>query len=212
MQNRHECDGLSGQLIKVIELSRILLEHLTAALCDPDPSASTRLPDAAKALHALRQAVDDQALAIEQTRLQPSPIALQTVVAAAQANADAEGVAELARRLAEIAGARPSRPTGPADVQAIVCSMGRVCVDMMAMASDTKGSALVDTEARIDAANAELHRLRQRLYRLLLHSTGPVDVDAALDASLTGGYYLRCADHAISMARHAVLATDVVPV
>jgi phosphate transport system protein len=90
--------------------------------------------------------------------------------------------------------------------------MGRVCVDMMAMASDTKGSALVDTEARIDAANAELHRLRQRLYRRLLHSTGPVDVDAALDASLTGGYYLRCADHAISMARHAVLATDVVPV
>lgn len=212
MQHRQELDGLCGQLIAVIELSRVVLERVTAALCARDPHSGGDLPDGEKALHALRRAIEDQALAIRQTRARPSGVALRTVVAAAQVNADAEGVAELARRLAEITRARPSRPAAPAGVQAVVCSMGRICSDMMAMAGDADGASPVDTESRIDAAHAELHRLRRRLCRLLLRNTGPVDIDAALDAALAGGYYLRCAEHAISMARHAVLVTDVVSV
>lgn len=212
MRNRQEFSGLSGQLIEVIDLSRIALEHAAAALCDHDPPAGSRLPDVEKALFAQRQAVEDQALAIEETRVEPSDTALRTIVVAAQINADAECVGELVRRLAEIAGSRPSRPTMPTEVQATVCSMGRVCVEMMAIAGSAVGSAQAATEAGMGAGDAEMHRLRRLLYQLLLHDPGTVHVDAALDASLACRYYMRCAEHAISMARHAVLAVHGDPV
>lgn len=208
MRYRQKPGGLSGGLSEVVELSRVALEHATAALCGHDPPAGSCLPDAEKALYALRQAVEDQALAIDATRVLPPVTAVRTIVVAAQVNADAEGVAELARQLAEIAGSRPSRPTAPVEVQAAVCSMGRVCVEMMAMAGGAIGSTQADMEAGMGAAYAEMHRLRQLLYRLLLNDSGAVDVDAALDASLAGRCYMRCAEHAVSMARHAVLAAD----
>ncbi|WP_432989315.1 PhoU domain-containing protein [Dactylosporangium sp. CA-233914] len=205
MWKRQDPGGLSGHLVEVIERSRISLEHVTNALCDSGPSAASALPDAEKALYALRQAVDDQAVAIEATRVASPAVAVRTIVAAAQVNADAECVEGLARQLAEIAGSRPARPAAPAGVRAVVCRMGRVCVDMMAAAGSAGRSPRADTEARIEAADAEVRRLRQRLYRLLLHDPAPVDVDAALDASLACRHYTRCAELAVSMARHAIL-------
>ncbi|MEV8516837.1 hypothetical protein [Dactylosporangium sp. NPDC051484] len=210
MRSRQDLGGLSCQLVEVTELSRIALEHVTAALCDQGPAAGSCLPDAEKALYALHQAIEDQALAIGETRVRPAT-GLRTVVATAQVNADAEGVGVLARRLVEIAGSRPSRPAVPAEVQAAVCGMGRVCLEMLALARDAAGSAPADTRAAMGAANAELHRLRQRIYRILLDDLRTVDVDAALDASLACRYYLQCAEHAVSMARHTALAVQGTP-
>ncbi|MFB9179419.1 PhoU domain-containing protein [Dactylosporangium sucinum] len=203
MWNREELGGLRGHLAEVIARSHIVLEHVTRALCDSGTSAASALPDAEKALYLLRQAVDDQALAIEETRVVPPMAAVPTIVVAAQVNADAEGVAGLAGRLAEIAGSRPGRPAIPADVQAVVCRMGQACVDMMATAVSAGRSPRADTAARIAAADAEVRRLGQRLHQLLLHDSAPIEVDAALDAALAGRYYARCAELAGSMARHA---------
>ncbi|MER7273791.1 hypothetical protein ABT369_05010 [Dactylosporangium sp. NPDC000244] len=200
--------GLSGHLTEVIERSHIALEHVTRALCDSGPSAASALPDADKALYALRQAVEDQALAIAETRVVSPAVPVRAIIVAAQVNADAECVEGLARRLAEIAGSRPGRPAVPGDVQAVVCRMGRLCTDMMATAGSAGRSPRADTEARIEAADAEVRRLRQRLCRLLLHDPAPVDVDAALDTSLACRYYARCAELAVSMTRHAILAAD----
>ncbi|WP_433088121.1 hypothetical protein ACQP1P_19560 [Dactylosporangium sp. CA-052675] len=205
MWNRQPTGGLGGRLAEVIEGSRIALEHVTDALCGCGPCATSALPDAGKALYALRQAIDDQALAIEETRGASPAAAVPAIVVAAQVNADAEGVEGLARRLAEIAGSRAARPAMPADVQAVVSHMGRVCVDMMATAGNAGRSPRADTEARIAAAEAEVRGLRQRLDHRLLHDPRPVDADAALDASLACRYCAHCVELASSMARHAML-------
>nr|BFE60924.1 hypothetical protein GCM10020063_054500 [Dactylosporangium thailandense] len=208
MWNHQRSGELSGHLLGVIERSRIALEHVTRALCDSGPSAAGALPDADKALHALHQAVEDHALAIDETRVASPAATVRTIVVAAQVNADAECVEGLARRLAEIAGSRPARPAVPGDVRAVVCRMGRLCTDMMATAGSAARLPRADTETRIEAADAEVRRLRQRLCRLLLHDPAPVDVDAALDTSLACRYYARCAELAVSMARHVILVAD----
>ncbi|MGI5240127.1 hypothetical protein [Dactylosporangium sp. CA-139066] len=205
MTPRQEPGGLSGHLAEVIERSRIALEHVTEAWCDSGPSAAEALPAAEKALYALRQAIDDQALAIEETRDASPAAAVRTILAAAQVNADAECIEGLARRLVEIAGSRPARPAIPAAPHAVVSRMGRVCVDMIVTAGIAGTSSRADTKARIEAADAEVRRLRRRLYHLLLHEPAPVDVDAALDASLACRYYTHCTELALSMARHAIL-------
>ncbi|GAA1538911.1 hypothetical protein GCM10009827_067640 [Dactylosporangium maewongense] len=202
MWNPQETSGLGGHLAAVIERSRVAVEHVTEALSDSGPSAADALQSAEKALYALRRAVDDQALAIEETRDAAPAGAVRAILAAAQVNADAECVAGLAKRLAEIAGSRPSRPAMPAEVRAVVSRMGRVCADLMATAGGT-GATPAGTEARIEAAGAEVGRLRRRLDHLLLHEPAPVDVDAALDAALACRYYTHCAELAGSMARHA---------
>ncbi|MEV0133284.1 hypothetical protein AB0H83_33070 [Dactylosporangium sp. NPDC050688] len=205
MWHHQQSRGLHGHLVEVIERSRNALEHVTEALCDPGPGAASALPDAGKALHELRRAVEGQALAITETRFASAAVTVRTVVVAAQVNADAEGVEGLARRLAEIAGSRPGRPAAPAGVQAVVCRMGRICTDMMATAGSAARSPGTGTQVRIEAAGAEVRRLRQQLYRVLLHDRAAVDVDAALDAALACRYYARCAELAGSMARHAIL-------
>ncbi|MFF5229602.1 hypothetical protein [Dactylosporangium sp. NPDC000521] len=205
MWNPQETSGLSGHLALVIERSRIAMEHVSEALSDSGSSAADALQAAGKALYALRQAVDDQALAIGETRDASPAAAVRAVVAAAQVNADAEGVEGLAKRLAEIAGSGPARPAMPAEVQAVVSRLGRICVDMMVTAGSAGTSPRAATEARIAAADAEVRRLRQRLDHLLLHDPAPVDVDAALDAALACRYYAHCTGLAASMARHAIL-------
>lgn len=202
MWNPQETNGLSGHLAEVIERSRVAMEHVTEALSDSGPSAADALQAAEKALYALRRAVDDQALAIEETRDVAPAGAVRAILAAAQVNADAECVAGLAKRLAEIAGSRPARPAMPAEVRAVVGRMGRVCADLMVTAGGAVATP-AGTEARIEAAGAEVGRLRQRLDHLLLHEPAPVDVDAALDAALACRYYSHCAELAGSMARHA---------
>lgn len=205
MRHHQQPNGLSGHLVEVIECSRIAVEHVTRALCDPGLRAASALPDAEKALCGLHRAVEDQALAIEETRFAAAAVTVRTIVIAAQVNADAEGVEGLARRLAEIAGSRPERPAAPAGVQAVVCRIGRICTDMMATAGSAAKSPGTGTQVRIEAADAEVRRLRQQLYRVLLHDRAAVDVDAALDAALACRYYARCAELAVSMARHAIL-------
>ncbi|MEV4135243.1 hypothetical protein AB0J72_24090 [Dactylosporangium sp. NPDC049742] len=179
------------------------MEHVTDALSDSGPSAADALQAAEKALYALRRAVDDQALAIGETSGAAPAGAVRAILAAAQVNADAECVAGLVKRLAEIAGSRPARPAMPDEVQAVVGRMGRVCVDLMVTTGGAGASPRAGTEARIEAAGAEVGRLRQRLDHLLLHEPAPVDVDAALDAALACRYYTHCAELAGSMARLA---------
>ncbi|WP_432825839.1 hypothetical protein [Dactylosporangium sp. CA-092794] len=212
MRNRHESGGLSGRLAEVLEFSRLALEHVTVALCDESPTAPGALPGAGTAMHALRLAVSDQAMAIRATRVRQSATSLPSVVAAAQVNADAAGLAAMVRRLAEIAASRPSRPMMPADVRAIVCRTGRACVEMMTMAAAVARPPQRIAEAAICARGAEMDQLRRRLHQLLLREPDSVDVDAALDASLACGYYRRCGDLAASMAEHAVLAAAGEPV
>ncbi|MGI5174910.1 hypothetical protein ACQEVZ_01055 [Dactylosporangium sp. CA-152071] len=203
MWNPQETSGLSGHLAEVVERSRVAVEHVTEALSDSGPSAADALQAADKALYALHRAVDDQALAIEETRDAAPAGAVPAILAAAQVNADAECVAGLAKRLAEIAGSRPARPAMPAEVWAVVSRMGRVCADLMVTAGGAGASPPAGTEERIEAAGAEVGRLRRRLDHLLLHEPAPVDVDAALDAVLACQYYTHCAELAGSMARHA---------
>ncbi|WP_344614977.1 hypothetical protein [Dactylosporangium salmoneum] len=205
MWNPQETGGLGGHLAEVTERSRIALDHVTEALSDPGPFAEDALAAAEKALYALRRAVDDQALAIEETRDGSPAATVRAILVAALVNADAECVEGLAERLAGIARSRPARPAIPADVHAVVSRMGRVCVDMMATAGRAGTTPPADTEARIEAADADVRRLRQRLDHLLLHASDPIDADAALDASLACRYYTHCTELAVSMARHAML-------
>jgi phosphate transport system protein len=203
VRNPPAIDRIGDQSVDVIRLVRTVLEHVTAVLCGGDPRVTGNLPGVEQALCALRREVEDHALAIGVTRAGPLVVDLRTIVAAAHVNADAECIAELVRRLAEIARSRPSRPPVPIEVQAIVCRMGQICVEIAAMAADAAASARTGALVEMDPADAELHRLQQLLYRLLLTDPDAVEVDAALDATLASRYYLGCAERAVSMARHA---------
>jgi phosphate transport system protein len=200
-----ELDRSSRQTAEVIRLAGAAMRYVTAALCDTDPPAPGSLPDAEWALRALRRELEDQALTIHATRAGPAVSDLRTIVVAAHVNAEAECIEDLARRLAEIARSRSSRPPVPAELQAIVCRMGQICAEAAAAAGDAVGSAETDAVAATDTANAEMSRLQHLLYRRLLTESGAVDVDAALDVTLASRYYVRCADHAASMAWHVTL-------
>ena len=96
----------------------------------------------------------------------------------------------------------------PAELQAIVCQMGQVCLEMAAVAgAAVESSAGADAMVEIGAADAEVSRLQRLLYRRLLAGSDTMDVeaDAALDITLAGRYWVRCAEHILSMARHGAL-------
>lgn len=201
-----DLDRLSRpELVEMVRLVRMAMSHVVAALCDNDPPISGALLDAGKALHALRREVEDQALAIRATRAGRTST-LRTVIAAAQVNTDAECIGDAARRLTEIGQSRRARPPVPAELQAILCKMGQVYLEMAAVAGEAmESSTPADPVAEIETANAEVSRLQRLLYRHLLAGSDAVDVDAALDVTLASRYFVRCAEHTVSMARHIAL-------
>jgi phosphate transport system protein len=199
-------DRLSGQLVEVVGLARSAMVHVAAAVYGSEHAIEGSLQEAEKALRALRRGIEDQALAIQTSRDWPTVADLRTIIVAAHVNADADRIADLMRPLGEIARSRPSRPPVPARLQDIVYRMGQCCVEMTAVAGDAvASSARADAVAEAQTANAEVSRLQQLLYRLILTGAEAVDVDAAVDLTLASRYYVRCAEHTVSIVRHAAL-------
>ncbi|MEV6208068.1 hypothetical protein [Kitasatospora sp. NPDC051914] len=169
--------------------------------------ADAALAEAERALQPLESAIEEDAAALL-ARHDPEPRGTGALLAEVHLGADVQQLAELARRIGEIAWVRRSRGPLPEDLRAVLRPTASLALAMLDRAAGALREPRGERLACLEDDAADLDRRQALLYGRLLAADPPAERADLVDAVLLCGYYRRCADLARSAARHADLFTD----
>ena len=132
-----------------------------------------------------------------------SPVAgdLRTLVTSLRMSADLERMGDMAHHIAKLARMRFPNSAAPAELTEIIQNMDRVAVGIIkktTSAIDTRNTTLA---LQLEADDDEMDKLHRQLFKTLMDTNWPHGTEVAIDMTLLGRYYERCADHAVSVGR-----------
>ena len=116
-------------------------------------------------------------------------------------SADLERMGDLAHHVAKQARMRYPNCAVPPELTETIISMGRVAnaiIDKLAVSMEHRDTVRA---LEIETDDDEMDALHRKLIAALLDSNWAHGIEAAIDMTLIGRYYERCADHAVSIAR-----------
>ncbi|BFV55365.1 hypothetical protein KCMC57_up04690 [Kitasatospora sp. CMC57] len=194
---------LLGDLAGMIRLANKALGEATAALLDAADDAAEKATAAEKALHELREEIEDDASAVLPDA---SPTAdPRAIVVGVHVGTDVECLAALTRQMVELAWARQSRQPLPPRLRLPLRGMGNLARTMVGQAGDVLEATEYETIADLLGGMHEMAQRQRLLYEQMLSEACQATPDDIADATLLSCCYERCASHAVSMARHAAL-------
>jgi phosphate transport system protein len=134
-------------------------------------------------------------------RQQPVASDLRTLVTSLRMSADLERMGDLAHHVAKQARMRYPNSAVPAELTGTIEEMGRVAVAIIDKLSAVMEHRDIVRAVELETDDDEMDRLHRKLIATLLDDNWQHGVEAAIDMTLLGRYYERCADHAVSIAR-----------
>jgi phosphate transport system protein len=134
-------------------------------------------------------------------RQQPVASDLRTLVTSLRMSADLERMGDLAHHVAKQARMRYPNCAVPTELMGTIEEMGRVAVAIIDKLSSVMEHRDTVRALEIESDDDEMDRLHRKLIASLLDDSWHYGVETAIDMTLLGRYYERCADHAVSIAR-----------
>jgi phosphate transport system protein len=116
-------------------------------------------------------------------------------------SADLERMGDLAHHIAKQARMRYPNVAVPAELIPIISEMDKVASRLIDKLSAVMEHRDTVRALEIESDDDEMDRLHRELIGVLLADDWSHGVEAAIDMTLLGRYYERCADHAVSIAR-----------
>ncbi|MFF0205212.1 phosphate signaling complex protein PhoU [Streptomyces sp. NPDC005017] len=201
-----ELASISAALVRIANLTGSAMGRATSALLDAD----LQLAESVIAAHGQ---VDDlhrdlEQLAIEVlARQQPVATDLRVVVTSLRMSADLERCGVLAQHVAQVARRRYPGHAVPQDLRRTVLEMGQLAQRLMAQAAEVIVTHDVEAALQLEKDDDRMDELHRMVFQHLLDERWQHGVETAVDVTLTGRYYERFADHAVSVARRVVYLT-----
>ena len=132
-----------------------------------------------------------------------APVAgdLRTLVTSLRMSADLERMGDMAHHIAKLARMRYPNCAVPAELKEIIENMDRVAVSIIQKTTasiDTRNTTLA---LQLEKDDDEMDKLHRQLFKVLMDPAWAHGTEAAIDMTLIGRYYERCADHAVSVGR-----------
>lgn len=198
-----DLDAIGAALVRLTGLVESAITRATVALMQADLTA-------AEAVIAGDEEVDDLYRWIEArsldllARQQPVAGDLRTLVGGLRMVSDLERVGDYAVHIAKVARRRYPVGAVPPELRDIVAEMGATAASIVAKAGVVIAERDVAAARELESDDDVMDALQRRLFRVLLDGSWPHGMEAAIDITLTGRYYERLADHAVSVARQLV--------
>ncbi|MEU8514637.1 hypothetical protein AB0C76_24020 [Kitasatospora sp. NPDC048722] len=186
---------LITELAGLVRLAHGALLGATAVLTDPTGDTGG-IPAAEKALAELHDRIEEDAAGTFGGRAE--------VVVGVHVGTGAEALGQLAQRLLEVAWARQERAPFDERLRTPLGGIADTALDVVARAADALESGTPEDVADVLAGLHEAGQRQRLLYELLGGDVSLDPADAA-DLVLLSCCYQQCAEHAGSIARHAVL-------
>ena len=195
-----DLDSISLMLINMAERVSRAMELATTALLSTNLQIAEQVISDDSQIDAIQHDLDAKALNLL-ARQQPVAGDLRTIVTSLRMSADIERMGDLAHHIAKVARMRYPAAAVPPELAATVQEMGDVACKIIAKVITVIETRDIGAALEIERDDDEMDKLHRTLFMTLLDDSWQHGIEAAIDITLLGRYYERCADHAVSVAR-----------
>jgi len=199
-QFHEELDGVGATLVEMAGLVKVAMENATTALLTADLAIAEKVIQEDSIIDEMQHELDARTINL-MARQQPVASDLRTLVTSLRMSADLERMGDLAHHIAKSARMRFPGTAVPPELSLTIEEMGRVCTKIIEKVAVVLENRDAEMALEIEKDDDEMDRLHRKIIATLLEPNWKHGVETAIDMTLLGRYYERCADHAVSIAR-----------
>ena len=199
-QFQEELNAVNTTLVEMAVLVKAAVENATTALLTADLSLAEKVIADDLIIDEIQHELDAKTINLI-ARQSPVATDLRALVTSLRMSADLERMGDLAHHIAKSARMRYPATAVPPELSLTIEEMGRVCgkiIEKMALVVKNKD---IERALEVERDDDEIDGLHRKIIQTLLDPTWKHGVETAIDMTLLGRYYERCADHAVSIAR-----------
>ncbi len=197
---QEELDSIHDTLVRMGLLVEDSMSEATKALLQPNLEIAEKVIKNDDVIDDMQHELDARTMMIIARQ---SPVAgdLRTLVTSLRMSADLERMGDMAHHIAKLARMRYPNSAVPPELREIISQMDRVAVSIIKKTThsiDTRNTTLA---IELEKDDDEMDKLHRQLFQVLMDEKWSHGTEVAIDMTLLGRYYERCADHAVSVGR-----------
>ncbi len=199
-QFQEELDSVSATLVQMAGLVSVAMKNATTALLTADLALAEKGIADDLIIDEIQHELDARTINLI-ARQSPVATDLRTLVTSLRMSADLERMGDLAHHIAKSARMRYPATAVPPELSLTIEEMGRVCVSIIEKVSVVLKNRDTDLALEVEKDDDAIDSLHRKIIQTLLAPNWQHGIETAIDMTLLGRYYERCADHAVSIAR-----------
>ena len=199
-QFQEELDAVSSTLVQMAGMVKTAMENATTALLTADLTLAEKVIADDLIIDEIQHELDARTINLI-ARQSPVATDLRTLVTSLRMSADLERMGDLAHHIAKSARMRYPATAVPPELSLTIEEMSRVCAKIIEKVALVVKNRDTERALEVEKDDDEIDSLHRKIIQTLLDPNWKHGVETAIDMTLLGRYYERCADHAVSIAR-----------
>jgi phosphate transport system protein len=195
-----DLDSINQTLVEMSTLVAGAMGRATTALLTANLELAEEVIADDDRVDAIQHELDNKTLDV-MARQQPVASDLRNLVTSLRMSADFERMGDFAHHIARIARMRYPNTAVPAELTATIQSMGDVAQALITKVTGLLQSRDINVALEVERDDDEMDKLHRKLFEVLMDDAWAHGIETAIDMTLLGRYYERCADHAVSVSR-----------
>ena len=195
-----ELDAIQATLVTMGEMVSTAMSRSTEALLKADVKLAEQVISDDEKLDTIQHDLEARAINL-MARQQPVAQDLRILVTSLRMSADLERMGDLCHHIAKLARMRYPEVAVPAELLSTIANMGTTAVKIIDKSTHVIKTQDLQAAIELETDDDEMDKLHRALFVALLDDSWSHGIEAAIDMTLLGRYYERCADHAVSIAR-----------
>ena len=195
-----DLDSIEATLVEMAQLVNRAMERATTALLTSDLKLAEEVISEDDRIDEMQHELDNKTLNV-MARQQPVARDLRTLVTSLRMSADLERMGDLCHHIAKLARMRYPEVAVPTELLKTIENMGTTAVKIIEKSTHVVKTQDLQAAIELETDDDEMDKLHRALFVALLDDSWTHGIEAAIDMTLLGRYYERCADHAVSIAR-----------
>ena len=195
-----ELDAIQATLVTMGEMVAVAMERSSAALLNADVKLAEQVISEDEKLDTIQHDLEARAINL-MARQQPVAQDLRILVTSLRMSADLERMGDLCHHIAKLARMRYPAVAVPPELVSTIENMGKTAKKIIEKSTHVVKSQDLQAAIELETDDDEMDTLHRALFVALLDDSWSHGIETAIDMTLLGRYYERCADHAVSIAR-----------
>lgn len=195
-----ELDAIQATLVTMGEMVSTAMSRSSQALLKADVKLAEQVISEDEKLDTIQHDLEARAINL-MARQQPVAQDLRILVTSLRMSADLERMGDLCHHIAKLARMRYPEVAVPTELIKTIESMGTTAVKIIEKSTHVVKTQDLQAAIELETDDDEMDKLHRALFVALLDDSWSHGIETAIDMTLLGRYYERCADHAVSIAR-----------
>ena len=195
-----ELDAIQATLVTMGEMVAVAMERSSAALLNADVKLAEQVISEDEKLDTIQHDLEARAINL-MARQQPVAQDLRILVTSLRMSADLERMGDLCHHIAKLARMRYPAVAVPPELVPTIENMGKTAKKIIEKSTHVVKNQDLQAAMELETDDDEMDTLHRALFVALLDDSWSHGIETAIDMTLLGRYYERCADHAVSIAR-----------